>query len=109
MTGIWENRDLFFFLRNSLITLFTRWNEIFGKNSQCPIAFSAEELKQHAREEENVNGVGKLLSMFRGQGLLPADGMVQPEDYQLAVENCRKYKRILLKYLVCDCLIYKLS
>ena len=95
VTGVWENGDLFF-LRDSLITLHNRWNEIFGENSQCPITFSAEEMEQHAREEENVNGVGKMLSMFRDQGLLPADGMVQPEDYQIAVENCRKYKQILL-------------
>ena len=109
MTGVWENRDLFF-LRDPLITLFKRWNEIFGEGSRCPITFSTEDIKQHAREEKNVNGVGKMLSMFRDQDLLPADGMVQPQDYQIAVENCRKYKRILLKYLVvCDCLIYKLS
>lgn len=95
VTGVWENGDLFF-LRDSLITLFSRWNEIFGENTQCPITFSAEELERHAREEENVNGVGKMLSLFQDEGVLPSDGMVQPEDYQTAVENCRKYKHIFL-------------
>ncbi|KAL9079924.1 MAG: hypothetical protein Q9157_001216 [Trypethelium eluteriae] len=95
VTGVWENGDLFF-LRDALITLFTRWNEIFTENTPCPITFSAEELKQHAREQENVDGVGKMLSLFQDQGVLPADGMVQPTDYQTAVENCRKYKQILL-------------
>ncbi|KAH7347080.1 hypothetical protein BKA66DRAFT_310497 [Pyrenochaeta sp. MPI-SDFR-AT-0127] len=95
VTGAWENRDLFF-LRDSIISLFSRWNELFGEDVQCPITFSAEELDQHAREEENVDGLGKMLSLFRDQGVLPADGMVQPEDYDIAVENCRKYKKIFL-------------
>lgn len=95
VTGVWDNGDLFF-LRDSLITLFTRWNEIFGEDTQCPITFSAEELKRHAREEGNVDGLGKMLSLFRDQGVLPADGIVQPEDYQTAIENCRKYKQIFL-------------
>ncbi|KAI9691729.1 MAG: hypothetical protein M1822_007801 [Bathelium mastoideum] len=95
VTGVWENNDLFF-LRDSLIALFTKWSEIFDEDVQCPITFSAEELERHAREEENIDGVGKMLSLFRDQGVLPADGMVQPDDYQTAVENCRKYKQIFL-------------
>jgi hypothetical protein len=41
-----------------------------------------------------VDGVGQMLSLFREQGVLPADGMVLPEDYDTAVENCRKYRQI---------------
>lgn len=37
-----------------------------------------------------------MLSLFQDQGILPADGIVRPEDYQTAIENCRKYKKILL-------------
>jgi hypothetical protein len=50
----------------------------------------------HAKEEENMEGVGKMLSLFQDQGVLPADGIVQPEDYQTAVENCHKYKEVFL-------------
>ncbi|KAF2130078.1 hypothetical protein P153DRAFT_396412 [Dothidotthia symphoricarpi CBS 119687] len=95
VTGVWENRDLFF-LRDSLITLVAQWNEIFGEDTPCPITFSTEELELHAKEEENMDGVGQMLSLFRDQGVLPADGMVQPEDYQTAIENCHKYKEVFL-------------
>jgi hypothetical protein len=95
VTGVWENEDLFF-LRDSLMALAARWTDIFGEDTQCPITFSAEEVELHAQEEENVEGLGKMLSLFRDQSILPADGMVLPEDYQTAVENCREYKQIFL-------------
>jgi hypothetical protein len=95
VTGAWETRDLFF-LRDSLITILAQWNHIFGEDTQCPITFSKEELEMHAKEEENMDGVGKMLSLLQDQGVLPADGMVQPEDYQTAVENCHKYKEVFL-------------
>lgn len=95
VTGVWENQHMFF-LRDSLIAIVAQWNEIFGEDTPCPITFSTEELELHAKEEENIDGVGQMLSLFRAQGVLPADGMVQPEDYQTAVENCHKYKQIFL-------------
>lgn len=95
VTGAWENQDLFF-LRDSLITLVAQWNQIFEDGIPCPITFSKEELELHAKEEENMEGVGKMLSLLQDQGVLLADGMVQPEDYANAVENCQKYKEIFL-------------
>ncbi|KAI8941617.1 hypothetical protein NX059_002830 [Plenodomus lindquistii] len=95
VTGVWENRNMFF-LRDSLIAIIAYWNEIFGEDTSCPITFSSEELELHAKEEENIDGVEQMLSLFRDQGVLPADGMVQPEDYQTAVENCHKYKAVFL-------------
>ncbi|KAF1851151.1 uncharacterized protein K460DRAFT_28798 [Cucurbitaria berberidis CBS 394.84] len=95
VTGVWENRDLFF-LRDSLIALVARWNDIFGEDTPCPIKFSKEELELHAKEEENMDGVGKMLSLFQDQGVLPADGMVQPEEYQTAIENCHRYREVFL-------------
>ncbi|KAF1921809.1 phosphotransferase enzyme family protein [Ampelomyces quisqualis] len=95
VTGVWENRDLFF-LRDSLITLVSQWDEIFEGDIPCPIKFSTEELELHAKEEENVDVVGKMLSLLQDQGVLPADGMVRPEDYSNAVENCHKYREVFL-------------
>lgn len=95
VTGVWENRDLFF-LRDSLIAIVAGWKEIFNEDTPCPIAFSTEVLELHAKEEENIDGVGQMLSLFRAEGVLPADGMVRPEDYQTAIENCRKYKEVFL-------------
>ncbi|KAF1960926.1 hypothetical protein CC80DRAFT_590240 [Byssothecium circinans] len=70
--------------------------EIFGEDSECPITFTKEELEAHDKEEEIYDGVGKILTMFRDLGILPADGMVIPEDYDTAVENSRQYKQIFL-------------
>lgn len=95
VTGVWENRDLFF-LRDSLISIVAQWNDIFGDSSSCPIDFSTEELELHAKEEENIKGVGEALSLFRDKGLLPAHGMVAPEDYESAIENCHKFKEVFL-------------
>jgi hypothetical protein len=95
VTGVWENQDLFF-LRDSLIELVAKWNEMFGDEIRCPISFSTDELELHAKEAENMDGVGRMLSLFKDEGVLPADGMVQPEDYEIALENCRKYREVFL-------------
>ena len=96
VTGAWENRDLFF-LRQSLISLAANWDEIFPNDIRnCPISFSNEELELHSKEEENMDGIGQLLTMFRDQGVLPVDGMVEPGDYEEAKENSQKFKGIFL-------------
>jgi hypothetical protein len=38
--------------------------------------------------------IGQLLKIFRGEGMLPADGMVHPEDYDQARKICKKVLRI---------------
>lgn len=95
VTGVWENRDLFF-LHDPLIKIVSQRKEMFGENLPCPISFSKEELEWHAKEGENMDGVGKMLLLLQDEGVLPADGMVRPEDYYTAVGNCRKYKEVFL-------------
>jgi hypothetical protein len=90
VTGVWENRDLFF-LREALMNITAHWSEFFP-NTPCPIAFSSDDFELHSKEEENINGVGRMLLLFREQAVLPVDGMVDPEDYDLARENSRKFK-----------------
>lgn len=92
VSGVWENRDLFF-LRQSLISLMTHWDEL-GLNDDipCPIGFSEEDLNLHAKEEENIDRIRQLLTLFRDQGVLPVDGMVEPQEYETAKENSRKFK-----------------
>ncbi|KAL1858489.1 hypothetical protein Plec18170_002688 [Paecilomyces lecythidis] len=99
-SGLWENRDLFF-LRRSLLAVATNWEELCRDLDQedippCPIKFTEEELKAHAKEEENIDGVGHILTLFRDQGVLPADGMVDPEDYEKAKENSLKFKDVFV-------------
>lgn len=96
VSGVWENRDLFF-LRQSLMSLATLWEDIFP-NCQvpCPIKFTDKEIELHTKEEENMDGVGQMLAMFRDQGVLPVDGMVERKDYEIACENNRKFKDIFI-------------
>lgn len=90
VTGVWENRDLFF-LREALMNITAHWSEFFP-NTPCPIDFSSEDIELQSKEEENINGVGRMLLLFREQAVLPVDGMVDPEGYDLALENSRKFK-----------------
>ncbi|KAJ5380209.1 uncharacterized protein N7496_002637 [Penicillium cataractarum] len=94
VSGVWENRDLFF-LREGLMNIVAQWSEFFP-NTSCPIDFSSEGIELQSKEEENINGVGRMLLMFREQAVLPVDGMVKPEDYDLAHENNRKFKDIFI-------------
>ncbi|RAL10365.1 uncharacterized protein BO97DRAFT_471833 [Aspergillus homomorphus CBS 101889] len=96
VTGVWENRDLFF-LRDALMDVQTHWDRLVaGQDAPCPISFSSEEIELQAKEEENIQGVGSMLSLFQEQATLPVDGMVAPEDYDVARENCRKLKDIFI-------------
>ncbi|KAJ5508002.1 phosphotransferase enzyme family protein [Penicillium freii] len=95
VTGAWENRDLFF-LRESLMELVANWEELFP-GIACPIEFSREDVEFQAKEQENINGVGHLLTLFRDEAVLPVDGMVDPKDFDIARENCRKFKEIFVR------------
>ena len=96
VSGVWPNQDLFF-LRQSIISLVNHWNELFPNNQPpCPIKFTKKDIELHAKEEENMDGIGHILAMFRDQGVLPADGMVDPKDYDIAMENSRKFKDIFV-------------
>lgn len=94
VTGVWENRDLFF-LRESLMSLFAHWEQLVP-GVPCPISFTNEHVELHSKEEENITGVGKLLTLFRDEYVLPVDGMVDPKDYEIAQKNSRKFKDIFI-------------
>ncbi|KAL4780607.1 hypothetical protein BJX76DRAFT_38146 [Aspergillus varians] len=95
VSRMWENQDVFF-LRQSLISLAKQWDEIFAGNIPCPITFTDEDLKLHAAEEVNTDGVGQMLALFRDQGVLPADGIVHSDDYEAASENSRRFKEVFI-------------
>ncbi|KAJ5092581.1 phosphotransferase enzyme family protein [Penicillium alfredii] len=54
------------------------------------------EAQLQAKEQENINGIGHMLTLFRDQAVLPVDGMVDPQDFNAARENCRKFKDIFV-------------
>ncbi|CAG8004782.1 unnamed protein product [Penicillium salamii] len=95
VTGAWENRDLFF-LRESLMGLVADWEDLFP-GVPCPIGFSSDDVMFQAKEQENINGVGHMLTLFRDQAVLPVDGMVDPKDFDIARENCRKFRDIFIR------------
>lgn len=96
VTGAWENRDLFF-LRESLMSLAVDWEDLFPvPETPCPITFSSKDIEVHAQEQENMEGVGQMLKLFRDQAVLSVDGMVDPQDYEIARKNCQKCKDIFI-------------
>ncbi|KAE8155282.1 phosphotransferase enzyme family protein [Aspergillus avenaceus] len=96
VSRMWENQDVFF-LRQSLISLANQWHEIFAScQLPCPIEFTDKDYELHSREEDNMDGIGQMLALFRDQGVLPVDGMVNPEDYEIARENNHKFKEIFI-------------
>ncbi|KAB8208105.1 phosphotransferase family protein [Aspergillus parasiticus] len=96
VTGLWERRNLFF-LRQSLIVLAAYWEEVYSDSGlTCPLQFTKPDLELYQEEEENIDGVGQLLTILHDQVLLPHDGMVRSEDYEAAVRISRKIKEIFL-------------
>ncbi|KAG8207763.1 APH domain-containing protein [Trichophyton interdigitale] len=96
VTRVWENSDLFF-LRQSLITIEALWDKIQPDETvEAPVSFTRKELDLHMKEDENICGVGTMLKLFRDEGVLPEDGMVDPEDYDTAKANSRKFKDIFI-------------
>lgn len=96
VTGSWESRNLFF-LRHSLIAVAALWDRLRpDEATECPLDFTREELDLYAKEDENMTGIGKMLKLFRDQGVLPVDGMVDSEDYETARVNCQKFKDIFI-------------
>ncbi|GFF16420.1 aminoglycoside phosphotransferase [Aspergillus terreus] len=80
----------------SLMWIARSWGEIVPGDVSCPIAFTTE-LELHSQEEENIDGVGRVLALFRDQGVLPVDGMVEPQDYAVASENNRKFRKVFIE------------
>jgi hypothetical protein len=73
------------------MSLFAQWEELVP-GVPCPINFTIEDVELHSEEEENINGVGKMLRLFRDESVLPVDGMVDPKDYDIAQKNSRELK-----------------
>ncbi|RAQ57772.1 hypothetical protein COH20_004274 [Aspergillus flavus] len=99
VTGVWERRNLFF-LRQSLIVLAAYWEEVSSDSGlTCPVQVTKTDLELYSEEEENIDGVGQLLTILHDQALLPHDGMIRSEDYEAAVKISQKIKEISLGWL----------
>ncbi|GMG25327.1 unnamed protein product [Aspergillus oryzae var. brunneus] len=99
VTGVWERRNLFF-LRQSLIVLAAYWEEVSSDSGlTCPVQVTKTDLELYSEEEENIDGVGQLLTILHDQALLPHDGMIRYEDYEAAVKISQEIKEISLGWL----------
>lgn len=81
----WKNREAYK-LRSSLIRVAESWNELGADMPPCPITFDEEELKRHDTELENIDYVQSIMEAFQEEGILPADGIVDPEDFEVLKE-----------------------
>lgn len=80
-----------------MIAIAALWERVCpDETTECPIDFTKEERDLYVKEDENMTGVGGMLKLFQDQGVLPMDGMVDPDDYETAMSNCKKFKDIFL-------------
>ncbi|KAH8434939.1 uncharacterized protein LDX57_012571 [Aspergillus melleus] len=81
--GCWDREDLFS-LRNTLIRVVARWDDISRREDLCPINFTNEELLEHQSEMELLEGISDIMHQLQDEGLIPLGGMVRPEYYEHA-------------------------
>ena len=89
--GCWDREDLFS-LRNALITVIARWNEVNHDGAPCPVNFTKEELLQHQSELDLVEGISAIMHQLQDEGLLSLGGMVRQEYYERAKEFNTHFK-----------------
>ena len=95
ITGAWQNREVFK-LRASLMRIVDRWAEFRTSSEACPISFTDEERDLHADELRNLVNIEEMMQAFQDEGILPADGRVDPEDFEhLAQMNQIQRERYL--------------
>lgn len=89
--GCWDREDLFS-LRNSLVAIVARWNDMGHGEIPCPVNFGEEELLQHQDGMNMLEGISEILQQLQDDEVIPLGGMVLPEVYQRAVELSNFFK-----------------
>ncbi|QKX63675.1 uncharacterized protein TRUGW13939_10846 [Talaromyces rugulosus] len=79
--GAWSSGEVFG-LRSSLMNVQDHWPELESAE-HCPISFTENEKKLHNEEIENRDYIERLMEEFQDAGILPADGIVDPDDYEI--------------------------
>ena len=74
-----------------------QWAELCPDSSQCPIVFSEEDLALHVYEEENQQGIGGILKLFKDRWSLPTDEMVGPADFVQTKAAIDDYLNVFLE------------
>ncbi|KEF57222.1 uncharacterized protein A1O9_07412 [Exophiala aquamarina CBS 119918] len=79
--GSWKNREMYK-LWPSLLRIAERWNEMGSALPQWPTAFGQDDLERHNKELENTDYVQSIMQAFEKERVLPADGRVDPGDFE---------------------------
>ena len=89
--NVWEECSAFF-LRQALIKIVNRWEELCPDSGPCPVTFNAQEMDLHAHEEENRGYVSEILTLFRNNWGLPPNGSIESarfDEVQAALMRIR--------------------
>ncbi|EAW07044.1 uncharacterized protein ACLA_087500 [Aspergillus clavatus NRRL 1] len=90
ITGAWSSREVFR-LRSSLMAVEEHWPEL-PTTAPCPVTFTEEEKQLQNEELENRDYIEQLMAEFQDAGILPIDGIVDPEDYDIVQKTNRAQK-----------------
>ncbi|RMZ82285.1 hypothetical protein DV738_g1877, partial [Chaetothyriales sp. CBS 135597] len=95
--GSWKNREMYK-LRSSLIRIAEHWDELGPDLPECPISFGQEDVRRHDEELENIDYIQSIMEAFEKEGILPADGRVDPDDFDALseVNKAQKQNYLLL-------------
>ncbi|RAL17488.1 uncharacterized protein BO97DRAFT_439377 [Aspergillus homomorphus CBS 101889] len=94
VAGAWSSREVFG-LRASLMDVVEHWSELQSAHD-CPISFAEEEKKLHSEEMENREYIEQLMERFQDAGILPMDGIVDPEHFETLQQTSRRQKELFL-------------
>lgn len=83
LMSAWSQRKVFQF-RGTLMDVVDHWGDLETGVDECPISFADEERELHNGEMASRNYIEALLVQYQQAGLLPAKGIVDPEDYEAA-------------------------
>lgn len=78
--GAWKNRHVFK-LRSNIVSIWENWQQLGTAVEKCPVHFTEDELKLHEEELGNIDYIEQMMEGFQDEGILPADGRVDPEDF----------------------------
>ncbi|KAK2834874.1 hypothetical protein FQN49_006828 [Arthroderma sp. PD_2] len=93
--GAWSSREVYK-LRASLMAVMDHWSELQYGN-ECPISFTEDERRMHEEELENRCFLEQMMQELQKAGILPADGIVDPGDYEAICERNRILKEEYMK------------
>ncbi|KAJ2913697.1 hypothetical protein MD484_g6715, partial [Candolleomyces efflorescens] len=79
-------------LKVALIEATKRWEEFTGGGVACPLEFDAEDLRETAALDKDLDSEDRGFAMIQSMGGVGEDGLVLNEDYEFSVSFLREIK-----------------